>query len=182
MFLSLSKAQEVDPTTTQDDIDGLEEMVRTITNNHFTINITKQKHLVMAGDTIRLTSSQQFRVGDTIEVYGTQGLNDGVFDIKAVDSANNTITVRMPSDFDSFIDGTYELATVVLVRYPRDVAYNVLKLMEYEYTTAGKKGLKSETISRLSVTYFDMTANESREGFPASYIEWLDKYTVVKWA
>lgn len=181
MFLDLDKAIAVDPTFTQDDIDALEAMVRTITNNRFNIIATNQHGVTFGEDTIKIASVANYRVKDTVEIFGTGGINDGVFDITAVDTTTNTLTVRMPTGYEAFITGTYPRAGSTLVRYPRDVAYNVLKLIGYEYAMADKKGLKSESIARLSVTYFDMTANESREGFPAAYIEWLDKYTVVKW-
>ena len=39
-----------------------------------------------------------------------------------------------------------------------------------------KTGIKSETLSRHSVTYFDMDASNSLDGYPASIVGFLDPY------
>lgn len=136
-----------------------------------------------------------FHKGDTIEVYGT-GYNDGVFEIvdilpkkptdgTASDSETDldysyNITVRMPAGIEEFIEGSVD-GSLVKVYYPLDVIAGVKKLLQYDINTASLVGIKSETVSRLSTTYFDMTASESEGGYPRSLITFMYKYRRLDW-
>lgn len=46
---------------------------------------------------------------------------------------------------------------------------------------AGKIGIKSETISRMSTTYYDMTATENTDGYPSALLSFLKKYEKMRW-
>lgn len=195
MFMKLTDAQALDPNITQADVDTLEQTVRGITNNHFHVNVTRRSFigkgldLVFAPSTITLpnlngepsqgTSDllKYLHIGDTIEISGT-GVNDGVFDITALSTYQ--ITVRMPDNFPEFYAGAYD-ATLIKVYYPLDVIGGVKKLIEYDVNMSGKTGIKQETVSRLSVTYFDMTAAESEGGYPRSLMSFLARYRQFNW-
>ena len=60
--------------------------------------------------------------------------------------------------------------------YPMDVKMGVVNLMKWELTNRDKVGVASETISRHSVTYFDMGAGNSVMGFPVSLLGFLKPY------
>ena len=60
--------------------------------------------------------------------------------------------------------------------YPMDVKMGVVNLMKWELTNRDKVGVSSETISRHSVTYFNMDAGNSVMGFPVSLLGFLKPY------
>ena len=44
-----------------------------------------------------------------------------------------------------------------------------------------KTGIKSETLSRHSVTYYDMDHENSLDGYPASLVGFLEPYKQMRW-
>jgi hypothetical protein len=48
--------------------------------------------------------------------------------------------------------------------------------MEWEVNNRGKVGIKSETLSRHSVTYFDQDASNQMMGYPAALLGCLKPY------
>ena len=60
--------------------------------------------------------------------------------------------------------------------YPKDVKMGVVNLMKWELTNRDKVGVASETISRHSVTYFNMDAGNAVMGFPVSLMGFLKPY------
>lgn len=60
--------------------------------------------------------------------------------------------------------------------YPMDVKIGVINLMKWELTNRDKAGIASESISRHSVTYFDMTGDNTAMGYPRSLTGFLRPY------
>ena len=60
--------------------------------------------------------------------------------------------------------------------YPMDVKMGVVNLMKWELTNRDKVGVASESISRHSVTYFDMTGDNSTMGYPRALTGFLKPY------
>lgn len=60
--------------------------------------------------------------------------------------------------------------------YPMDVKMGVINLMKWELTSRDKVGIASESISRHSVTYFDMTGDNSAMGYPRALLGFLKPY------
>lgn len=60
--------------------------------------------------------------------------------------------------------------------YPMDVKMGVVNLMKWELNNRDKVGVASETISRHSVTYFNMDAGNNVMGFPVSLLGFLKPY------
>lgn len=60
--------------------------------------------------------------------------------------------------------------------YPMDVKMGVVGMMKWELNNRDKVGVASETISRHSVTYFDMTGDNSAMGYPRSLLGFLRPY------
>ena len=65
---------------------------------------------------------------------------------------------------------------VTKVEYPVDVQMGVINLMKWEITYRNKVGIKSESLSRHSVTYFDQDANNQVMGYPVSLLGFLEPY------
>lgn len=60
--------------------------------------------------------------------------------------------------------------------YPMDVKMGVINLMKWELNNRDKVGVASESISRHSVTYFDMTGDNSIMGYPKALMGFLKPY------
>lgn len=175
MLLTLQEAQAVNANATQSDIDALEASIRETTNNNFQIPSARIRDLVMTSAALVIDAVPSWiRVGETLQISAT-ALNDGLY---VVESIEGTEVVLASADF---IPGTYEGSYVTLVRYPADVKAGALKILDYSGRTAEKLGIKSETISRYNVTYFDLTAGESKGGYPAYLMQFLDNYRKIGW-
>lgn len=61
-------------------------------------------------------------------------------------------------------------------QYPMDVKMGVVNLMKWEMNSRDKVGVASESISRHSVTYFDMSGDNSIMGYPKALMGFLRPY------
>lgn len=176
MIISLDEASKLDANATQETCDGLETMVRKLTNNNFQLMKFRIHGLLLSGNTIKAKSGRVdiFRPSDTIEINGTD-YNDGLYVVESV--SDDAITVR-----GDFITETNSGAIATKISYPADVLTGVKKLIAYDAKMRDKAGIKSETVSRWSVTYYDVTATESSEGYPVSLLGFLKKYRKLRWS
>ena len=62
------------------------------------------------------------------------------------------------------------------IAYPADVKMGVVNLLKWEMANRDKVGVASETISRHSVTYFNMDEQNATMGYPASLLGFLKPY------
>ncbi|HEL1645567.1 TPA: hypothetical protein TXL48_002208 [Streptococcus suis] len=176
MIISLEEALKLDAAATQETCDGLETMVRNLTNNNFQLIKFRNRGLRLSGSTIQASSGRVdiFRPGDTIEINGTD-YNDGLYVVESV--SDGVIAIR--GDFIAEINSG---AIATKISYPADVLAGVKKLIVYDAKMRDKAGIKSETVSRWSVTYYDVTAAESSEGYPVSLLGFLNKYRKLRWS
>ena len=182
MIISLEEALKLDPDVTRDAdaiqemCDGLETMVRKLTNNNFQLTKFRIRGLKLFGSTIQASSGRVdiFKRGDTIEINGTD-YNNGLYVVESV--SGDVITIR-----GDFIAETNSGAIATKVGYPADVLTGIKKLIAYDAKMRDKAGIKSETVARWSVTYYDVTAAESSEGYPVSMLGFLDKYRKLRWS
>ena len=176
MIISLDEALKLDPDATQETCDGLETMVRKVTNNNFQLIKFRIRGLKLSESTIKASSGRLdiFKTGDTIEINGTD-YNDGLYVVESV--SDGVITIR-----GDFITEIHQGAIATKVSYPADVLTGVKKLIAYDAKMRDKAGIKSETVARWSVTYYDVTATESSEGYPVSLLGFLDKYRKLRWS
>lgn len=177
MFLDLTKVQEKLPNVTQDDLDTLERQIRAYTQNHFLIPQSYLKGLQWSdGRTLALESVRFLQVGDTIELWDT-GINDGIYLIESIEASNNTITLdKSVRDTDENPDGYFGL-----VMYPEDLLGGAYDLIKFDQQGRQEYGVKQETVSRVSKTYYDTTESESRFGYPAFMTEFLEPYMQGSW-
>ncbi|HFI0512483.1 TPA: hypothetical protein ACGOXW_000112 [Streptococcus suis] len=176
MIINLEEALKLDTDATQETCDGLETMVRNLTNNNFQLTKFRIRGLRLSGNTFKASSGRVdiFKTGDTIEINGTD-YNNGLYVVESV--SDGVITVR-----GDFITETNSGAIATKVSYPADVLTGIKKLIAYDAKMRDKAGIKSETVARWSVTYYDVTAAESSEGYPVSLLGFLDKYRKLRWS
>ena len=176
MIITLGDARAIDDSITQDDLDALETSVRELTNNNFqNVHIRFKGIEFMANNLIAVKDSiVGLKVGDTIEVNYSH-YNDGLFIIEEI--AGKQIKVQGTPFFVANTGGSM----LTLVQYPADIARGIKKLIAYDKKMASKVGIKSESISRMSITYYDVNASENVDGYPASLVSFLTKYEKMRW-
>ena len=150
MIISVEDLKKrIDCGTATDDqiavkLDAIEAVIRAYTNNNF--QHRGIRFLGYIQDGCVYGSPTNFAVGDTVEVSDDLGVNDGLFVIKA----NNGDSL----EFDKPL-ATAECVLVTKVTYPADVVMCAVDLFKWNQNMGEKVGIKSETISRHSVTYED---------------------------
>lgn len=143
---------------------AIENLVRSYTNNNFQNRNMRIEAPVVDG--ALLGRSPYFKVGDTLQISQSK-VNDGLYTIEEI-SAGRIIT-----DGDLY-DSPQNTVTKII--YPEDVQKGVIDLMLWEKNNRQKVGIKSETLSRHSVTYYDQDATNQVMGYPVSLLGFLKPY------
>ena len=176
MILSLIEARAIDAAINQEDLDALETSVRELTNNNFQNVHIRFKGIEFVGNNLIAVNDPivGLKVGDTIEVNYSH-YNDGLYVIESIDGKQ--ITVQGTPFFVANTSGSM----ITLVQYPADVKSGLKKILSYNLKMADKIGIKSESISRMSTTYYDVNASETVDGYPAAMVSFLNKYEKMRW-
>ncbi len=166
MIISIEKLRELVPSTAKLSDDrarakllALEIAIRKYTNNNF-----QKRNFRTVGRIVNreLTFDRTlFKDGDTIEISKSK-YNDGVYVL---------------GERAEFYDENNVLITKV--EYPPDVIDGVLNMLEWETKNRDKIGIKSESLSRYSVTYYDIES-KSVIGFPSGIVAFLTPYMRAK--
>lgn len=148
-------------------LQALELLIRAYTNNNFQKRAFRAVAVAVSdGNRLVTASSNPFKPGDTLQISDSE-FNDGLVTIKTVTS--DAITVR-----DALADESGVIITKVV--YPADVKMGCANLMKWELDNRDKVGIASETVSRHSVTYFNMDGDNSLMGYPKSLLGFLKPY------
>ena len=65
---------------------------------------------------------------------------------------------------------------ITKVVYPFDVQMGIINMLKWDLDNRNKVGIASESISRHSVTYFNMDGDNSSIGYPKSLVGFLKPY------
>lgn len=150
MIMTVSELKkQVDCGTDTDDLitsklDAIEAVIRAYTNNNFQIRTIR-----FCGKASNMTvygNPQFFSTGDTVQISQSGGVNDGLYQVTEV-SADYI-------QLDKFLIAS-DYNVVTKVKYPPDVVQCAVDLYKWKQNMGAKVGVKSETISRHSVTYED---------------------------
>lgn len=147
---------------------AVEQTIRAYTNNNFQNRDIRIQADIMAG-VFMSESLIPFSVDDTVQVSESR-LNKGLFTVSAI-TDDTTFMVN---------EDTRDEETVLITKvdYPADVVDCCVNLMEWEVNNRGKVGIKSETLSRHSVTYED-SASMFR-GYPKGILSAVSHYRKVR--
>lgn len=148
-------------------LQALELSIRAYTNNNFQVRAFRCVAVANEGNTLLCNGPVPFKPGDTLQITESDLMPDCLVTVVFVD--DNTITVN---------EQLYEESGIVItkVKYPQDVKMGVVNLIKWELNNREKVGVASESISRHSVTYFDMSKDNSSMGFPVSLLGFLKPY------
>ena len=141
-------------------LQALEILIRKHTNNNFQDRRYRSTGHV-SGNVLRCANSALFRPGDTIMV------DEDLVTITDITGDSMTIS-------ESLLPEDQCLVTKVV--YPMDVKMGVVNMLKWDLENREKVGVQSETISRHSVTYFDMGADNSSLGYPKSLTGFMKPY------
>ena len=147
---------------------AVEQTIRAYTNNNFQDRDCRIEAFIRGG-VVLSESLIPFDADDTIQI-SESALNKGLFTVSAV-TDDTTFMVNEDTK-----DENHVLATKVV--YPADVIDCCINLMEWEINNRGKVGIKSETLSRHSVTYEDSAA--MFRGYPKGILSAVSHYRKVR--
>lgn len=94
-------------------------------------------------------------------------LNEGLYTVKEVEKDIFTVN-------ETVLDEGRVLCTKI--EYPKDVQMGVINMLKWDLENRDKVGIQSETLSRHSVTYFNMDGDNSSMGYPKSLLGFLKPY------
>ena len=126
-------------------MDRIEQTIRRYTNNNFQETAYRVTADIVGGLFVADVSAP-FAIGDTVQI-SESGLNSGLFVIASCDDTNFTVEEENIMEEDAVL--------VTKVKYDEDVIDCALNLLEWDIKHRDKIGVKSETLSRHSVTYED---------------------------
>lgn len=146
---------------------AVEQTIRAYTNNNFQDRDYRRTADIIGG-LFLVEALTPFDVGDTVQISET-ALNKGLFTVETAD--DSTFTVEEPVKDEKDV-------LVTKIVYPADVIDCCVNLIEWEVNNRGKVGIKSETLSRRSVTYED-SASMFR-GYPKGILSAVSHYRKVR--
>lgn len=143
---------------------GIENAIRNYTNNNFqhrgfrTVGTIEEGKLYL--------DAAVFKAGDTIEISESD-FNAGLY---VVPEGTEGDVIALPG----VVDETDVLVTKIV--YPPDVKIGAVNMLKWDLENRPKVGVQSETLSRHSVTYYNMDGDNSVMGYPKSLFGFLKPY------
>ena len=148
---------------------AVEQTIRAYTNNNFQNRGCRVQADIAAG-VFMSEALIPFNVDDTVQVSESR-YNNGLFTVYEANDTTFTVNEDTRDEDDVLI---------TKVEYPADVVACCVNLLEWEVNNRGKVGIQSETLSRHSVSYFNMDAGNQVMGYPASLLGCLKPYRKVR--
>lgn len=143
-------------------LEAIESIIRKYTNNNF-----QNRGIRFFGNSEGFNvygSPRFFSVGDTVQISGSV-VNDGLYVVASVDE--DRLVLNKPL-FEA------DCNIVTKIQYPADVIQCAVDLYKWKQTMGDKVGLKSETLSRHSVTFEDSATLFM--GYPVGILKGLSLY------
>lgn len=144
---------------------AVELFIRGYTNNNFQVRGTGRVADVVAG-LFMMEGLNPYEVGDTVQVSGSDK-NDGLYTIRESNDDTFIVNEKTRDEIEVY---------VTQVEYPDDVKMGVLELLRFDLEGRSKANVQSESISRHSVTYQTMDANNSSGGYPLHLLGFLRRH------
>lgn len=148
-------------------LQALEVLIREYTNNNFQVRAFRGVAVAMSSvNQLAMNGKSPFKAGDTLQITESD-LNAGL--VNVITSSDGVLTVK---------EDLYDESGVIITKvvYPMDVKMGAVNMLKWELNNREKVGVASESISRHSVTYFDMSKDNSIMGYPSSLLGFLKPY------
>lgn len=143
---------------------ALESLIRRFTNNNFQVRAIRSRSAIMDGKILK--PPPYLKQGDTVQISESL-LNNGVYAVTELDEDGMTVDGELKSCVKNLI---------TKVEYPEDIVMGVINMLKWDLNNRDKVGVQSETLSRHSVTYFNMDRDNSLIGYPKSLTDFLIPY------
>lgn len=144
---------------------GIEQAIRSYTHNNFQNRYCRRTADIVGGS-FYVEALTPFKVGDTVQISESI-LNKGIFTVATVSDSSFTVEESVNDEKD---------VLVTKVAYPADVVECAFDMLDWDLRNGDKVGIQSETLSRHSVTYFNMDGENSIMGYPKSIMCTLRPY------
>ena len=167
-LLSMKEFNNMDKEGLKERLKAAEALIRAYTNNNF-----QNRHMritVPVRDGMIQGCSPYMKAGDTIQISQSE-VNDGLYEIVEVKEG----LIKVDGEL---YDSPGNMVTKVV--YPADVQKGVIDLMIWEKDNRKRVGIKSEELSRHSVTYFDQDSENQVMGYPVSLLGFLKPYVKAR--
>ncbi len=172
MIISVSEARELlnlgeDLTDAylERKLNAIEQAIRSYTNNNFQDRDIRRKADIVGG-TLYCEAICPFEEDDTVQITQSK-LNKGLYTVYTVGDADFMLNEDVKDEENVLITKVY---------YPADVVDCALNLLSWDIKSRDKVGIQSETLSRHSVSYFNMDGDNSLMGYPKSLLGTLRAY------
>ncbi len=142
---------------------AIEQTIRRYTNNNFHDTAYRLTADIVGGLFVS-DFPAPFAIGDTVQI-SESWMNKGLFVIASCDDRTFTVEEETREE---------DAVLVTKVVYPEDVIDCALSLLEWDIKHRDKIGIKSETLSRHSVTYEDSASMFN--GYPKGILNSVDLY------
>jgi hypothetical protein len=147
---------------------AVEQTIRAYTNNNFQNRGYRLEDVCIRAGVFMSEALIPFNVDDTVQVSESR-YNSGLFTVSEVEDLAFMVNEDTRDEDD---------VLVTKIEYPADVIDCCVNLIEWEVNNRGKVGIKSETLSRHSVTYED-SASMFR-GYPKGILSAVSHYRKVR--
>lgn len=157
--------QEIPEEVLKRKILAIESLIRDETGNGF-----QDRHARFYAESkeyglVCVFGSSFLEAGDTVEIG--ESVNAGLFTVAELTQS----LIRLDR---KLYPAKSNMVTKIV--YPPAVQEGVLQMLQWDFNMRSKVGIKSETLSRHSVSYYDMDAGNSQNGYPRSLLGFLEPY------
>ena len=146
-------------------LQALELLIRGYTNNNFQVHGTGRIADVVGG-TFMVEVPPDYEVGDTVQISGSEK-NNGLYTVKEMNGETFRVNERTRDEIDLY---------VTRIEYPADVKMGVVNLLKWELNFRDKADIASESISRHTINYQALDAENTVHGYPAHLMGFLKPY------
>ena len=154
----------VKDTVLEGKLQALELAIRSYTNNNFQKRSIRTSCQVLSE---KLYSSYpHIKQGDTVQITRSR-FNDGLYTVAEIEDGFIKLNKTLTDESE---------VLVTKVEYPADVVMGAINMLKWDLDNRKKVGIQQETISRHSVTYFNMDGGNSEMGYPKSLMGFLKPY------
>lgn len=173
MIISVENAKKIvdfkdwDDSKIERKLKAIEQTIRSYTNNNFQKR-THRKTADIVGGLLVFNGNEFFNVDDTVQISESV-YSDGIYTV--IETSDKHIAI----DKDILDE---EGVLVTKIEYPDDVIDCCINILEWEVNRRSKVGIKSETLSRHSVTYED--SSSMFNGYPTSLLGCLRPYRKMR--
>lgn len=147
---------------------AIESAIRGYTNNNF--QNTKVRFECKSRENVLFSYNDNIKIGDTIEISQSVS-NNGLYVVTDIKDRNTYVDSQLS-------ENEYNLVTKI--EYPPDILDGSLSMLKWNLNNAEKIGVESESLSRHSVTYFNVDKTNTVSGYPISIMGFCTPYMRAK--